>query len=315
MLLSLCIPTFNRCQFLNKNLKLLSTIISNLGEESNVEVIVLDNCSSDQTCFVVQENQRSFEHFKYIVNEHNLGAKNLVKALMVASSEYIMLIGDDDYISEEYLQEVLSILRNDKPQMIIGNFVGVDSNLNNICEPREKEGKTYCVTSYEEKLIMSLELCHQMSGLVYKKFEIDKFLLSIVEKTLYPQIYLALQVASEGSYFHILNNPIKVIQTNSKTWKYDVSGLLFDILSGIYYLPISNKEKELLEIKSLKRPLISKYRVRMGYKHPVKLFCLLHRCKTLEKGFKNYFIIYFFYSLIFAILKKIVKLLFCVLQK
>lgn len=303
MLLSICIPTYNRCFFLKKNLELLSSIIVNLGIKTDIEVIVIDNCSSDNTQLVVHEEQNNFVYFRYIRNDKNIGiGGNIVKSLEVPSSEYIMLIGDDDYISEDYLKEVIDILKNDRPQMILGNFVGVDENLNILFEPREKTGNTYQAISFQEKIMMALELSNQLSGLVFKKIDINKRLKSILKNTIYPTIYLTMQVALEGKFIHILNNPIKVIQTNTKDWNYDISGCLFEILSGISYLPISRKEKEVLEIQALKRPLIS-WRLSMSYKHPVQLLSLLVRCDSLEKGFKIYCFLYFIKRLLFRILK------------
>ena len=59
-LLSICIPTYNRAQFLPALLESIITQIN--GHEDKVEIIVSDNASTDNTKQITQ-NDKSAEHF------------------------------------------------------------------------------------------------------------------------------------------------------------------------------------------------------------------------------------------------------------
>lgn len=73
-LLSICVPTFNRAEELNKQLAWLAREIK--GFENECEIIVSDNCSTDNTQEVIQKWQQFFEptiQFTANKNSENIG--------------------------------------------------------------------------------------------------------------------------------------------------------------------------------------------------------------------------------------------------
>lgn len=54
-LLTICIPTYNRSQLLDKQLNWLAQEI--VGIESNYEIIISDNCSTDRTQDIIPKWQ------------------------------------------------------------------------------------------------------------------------------------------------------------------------------------------------------------------------------------------------------------------
>lgn len=295
MILSICIPTFNRDIFLKRNLEMLVDIIVKLNEIDNVDIYVLDNQSSDNTRKYVEGVERRGVKITYILNNKNIGVGgNIVKCFTISNADYFMTLGDDDYVSIDYMREVLNIIRTVNPEMILGNCIEIDCDGNILSGPREEIGQTNITNNYQEKLLMSLELAHQLSGLVYRKVEMTHELNNVFLSTIYPQIYLSMQVANKGEFVHILEYPVKVTGTNSKDWKYDISGCLFEILESFYYLPITSKEKAEYEINALYRKQIAEWRLSKGYKHPFQLLSLLAHNQKLENKFKKVFVLYFF---------------------
>src|SRR5574344_1220664 len=69
--LSLCLPTYNRAQCLKEQLNRLLTIAPN--DLKRIEIIVSDNCSTDDTQLVVDDYRDKLQ-FTYIRNDQNLGA-------------------------------------------------------------------------------------------------------------------------------------------------------------------------------------------------------------------------------------------------
>ena len=68
MLLTICIPTFNRISYLEDTIK---SIYDNLNSNLNCfEVIILDNCSTDTTSERINILQKSFSNLIYYKNEY-----------------------------------------------------------------------------------------------------------------------------------------------------------------------------------------------------------------------------------------------------
>lgn len=93
-LLSICIPTFNRKDYLDRLLANIEKQLDTYRLHDKVEVLVSDNCSEDATMSVV-EKYNSF--VKYQRNEVNIGPDaNFLSLFGLAQGEYIWLPGDDD---------------------------------------------------------------------------------------------------------------------------------------------------------------------------------------------------------------------------
>lgn len=114
LLLSLCIPTYNRADFLNISLSKLSIQFFNLRNPHMLELIVSDNCSTDNTEKVVNQYISMGLPIKYIKNSKNLGMDgNFVQCFQLASAKYVWLLGDDDFLKDNMLDKLLQSLSED----------------------------------------------------------------------------------------------------------------------------------------------------------------------------------------------------------
>ncbi|MDD3413814.1 MAG: glycosyltransferase family 2 protein [Lachnospiraceae bacterium] len=110
ILLSICIPTYNRADTLKLALK--SIEISIKGYETQVEICISDNNSVDNTKGVVEEFATRIP-IKY----HRM--KNTVPALInwnytvksMSDGKYVIMIGDDDIFVNEGIKRLLEQLR------------------------------------------------------------------------------------------------------------------------------------------------------------------------------------------------------------
>ncbi|NEU71184.1 glycosyltransferase family 2 protein [Hassallia byssoidea VB512170] len=123
-LLTIAIPTFNRAQFLEEQLNWLSKAIK--GFESECEVIICDNFSSDNTQEIIQKWQPFFKNTTFIShrNTENIGLMpNLACCIEKATSKYVWVIGDDDPIHEITLAYVVNNLKkHPEIALLILNF-------------------------------------------------------------------------------------------------------------------------------------------------------------------------------------------------
>jgi abequosyltransferase len=87
-LLSICIPTYNRCEILDNTLKLL---FENADfENDKIEIIVSDNCSTDKTSDIISK----YPLVVYHRNAENIKDGNYSIVLNYATGLYLKLVND-----------------------------------------------------------------------------------------------------------------------------------------------------------------------------------------------------------------------------
>lgn len=110
-LLSLCIPTYNRAPFLDTLLGRIARQTGELVNSENLELIVSDNCSDDNTPEVVRKHIQNGLPINYLRNDSNLGMDgNFVQCFRKSKGKYIWLLGDDDFLKEGALNKILQSL-------------------------------------------------------------------------------------------------------------------------------------------------------------------------------------------------------------
>ena len=101
--LSLCIPTYNRAAYLAQTLE---SIVTQATDQ--VEIVVSDNASTDDTKAVVRQYQQRCPRLTYFRQEQNVGAdRNYLSVVAHATGEYCWLLGDDDLIEEQAISRLL----------------------------------------------------------------------------------------------------------------------------------------------------------------------------------------------------------------
>ena len=136
-LLSICIPTYTRSQFLKET---LDNIISQALEfRENVEICISDNCSTDNTKEIVIELKEKYpDLIKYGKTEKNLGFdRNLIKVLAMAEGKFAWTFGDYHFINEGGLKEVLDLLDNIQDENV--GLVGVRQDVYILDENNNKQ--------------------------------------------------------------------------------------------------------------------------------------------------------------------------------
>ena len=109
--LSIFIPTYNRWGVLANTLE--RTLSKNL---LNFPVFIVDNDSNTHERDKVIEVIRKYPQISctIIKNEMNLGGDgNLLRCIELCKSEYILLLGDDDFLSDDYANKISSYLNSD----------------------------------------------------------------------------------------------------------------------------------------------------------------------------------------------------------
>lgn len=111
-LLSICISTYNRSGWVKLNLE---NIFSQLPEErADLEVLVIDNTSPDDTPEVVKPYLQRMD-FRSVRNPRNVGMLgNLAVTAQRARGRYMWILGDDDLIRPGFIEKILGFLASDQ---------------------------------------------------------------------------------------------------------------------------------------------------------------------------------------------------------
>lgn len=122
-ILTIAIPTYNRQAYLSD---CLESIYAQF-QFDDVEIIVCDNCSSDNTQAVVESFMQKLP-VKYYRNPRNLGMDgNFYLCFQRALGEYIMILSDDDILLSDSLRKIRKALTEHRPdylQLNSGGLVG-----------------------------------------------------------------------------------------------------------------------------------------------------------------------------------------------
>ena len=134
MLLSICIPTFNRPEHLPNCLN--SIYLASIKSKLKFEVCVSDNCSN----YNVKKTINRFKklNIKLNINKKNLGyVPNLMKAISISKGEFVWVIGDDDLLVPNSLSKILKLLsnNNDIDFLFVNSFHLNNDYLNNFPKP------------------------------------------------------------------------------------------------------------------------------------------------------------------------------------
>jgi glycosyltransferase involved in cell wall biosynthesis len=110
--LTIAIPTYNRGIFLQENLsRVLKQVV---GFENEIEILVSDNCSIDNTQSIIQDLIYSGAPIIYNRNNENIGMDgNFIYCFKNASAKYVWLLSDDDHLVEGSLPRIVNLLKEE----------------------------------------------------------------------------------------------------------------------------------------------------------------------------------------------------------
>lgn len=118
-LLSIMIPTYNRADYLRECLE--SVLPQTIGMP--VEVVVIDNASTDDTPAVVKGFVGQYPNLRAFRNDSNLGyAGNQAKCIEYADGRYIAILCDDDVYLPGAVEVVLGVVERKEYAFIGLNY-------------------------------------------------------------------------------------------------------------------------------------------------------------------------------------------------
>lgn len=165
-LISVIIPCYNAEKFVEKAVRSIME-----QSYSNLEIIVINDCSNDNTANILKGLAKEDNRIKYIENDKNLKLpKTLNKAISLSTGEYIARMDADDISLPTRLEKQIQYMLDNPKVDIIG------MNMQYINENDEPMSKVTDVPiehrSITNKLPLRSSLCHP-TILAKKSFFID----------------------------------------------------------------------------------------------------------------------------------------------
>lgn len=194
MKISICIPQYNRINFLLKNLKIITK-----QSYDNVEVIVSDDCSTDNTEIEILALQETYRYpLIYKRNNTNLGYdRNLRQSIELSSGDYCFILGNDDSLCEENdLQFLVNFLKeNNLPDIGFCNYV----EENNRSQIYERATQTAVLGSGYQLALKQFSNFSFVAGLIFKRNTFLQYNTGRFDGSIYSQIYLGSLIIAAGN--------------------------------------------------------------------------------------------------------------------
>lgn len=205
--ISVCIPTYNRCNLLRDT---ISKILKGFnGENEELEIVVSDNASTDDTEFVCSSFNDS--RIKYFKNNENIGgSRNLQAALDRGTGKWLCVISDEDpVVFDKNVVDELTRLEGVVTVFEKGcsEFSGTTESLSEIIDFRVILFRHM----YMSGIIYNGDLYHQLSK-QYPDFS--------MHDSAYPHEFIIYKLSSYGKYAFI-NRKVVLFEGGKAPATYD----------------------------------------------------------------------------------------------
>lgn len=173
--ISIVIPIYNNEKFIHRTL--MSIENQTFGIE-NIEVLMVDDNSSDNTYGVIRKYCEKYEGFIAIRTKNGTGSPGTPRniGLLEASSDYIMFIDHDDLFEIDALETLYQSIMENDCDFVYGTYTSIDIDKpTKIIYPNEKHG--YFGSIWENKRSIAFPPPSIWTKLFKRSFLIDNKIL------------------------------------------------------------------------------------------------------------------------------------------
>lgn len=239
--ITIFIPTYRRPQLLKR------AIESALAQTyANIQVIVSDNHSNDETQSIAAEFLKKNRNFKYFRQGENIGMmSNYLFGLSQIKTDYFSILSDDDILLPQYCEEAMdAFTKHPEIAFFAGSTIIVNENKKAIAAPLmnwQREG----LYSPRESLSQLIGNFPVPTSVMFKKTEIAEFEIDR-DNPMYWDCDFLIQIASLKSIF-ISKKPCAIFNTHSGGYSFSadqkaISRLIERVNSFNYLTPETKKQ-------------------------------------------------------------------------
>lgn len=124
---SVIVPMYNAERYLRKCIE--NVINQTIGFE-NIELIIVDDCSSDKSLSIAQEYEKTYTNIKVIQSEKNTGVAGHARNLGIkkASGKYLMFSDADDFFELDACELLYDFAEENKADFVTANYQNTDED-------------------------------------------------------------------------------------------------------------------------------------------------------------------------------------------
>jgi glycosyltransferase involved in cell wall biosynthesis len=124
-MVSVIIPNYNYAKYLNER---IHSVFSQTYQD--IEVIILDDCSTDDSKLIIEKYRKNPKTNAIIYNEFNSGSvfKQWKKGISLAKGDYIWIAESDDFASTDFLEKLVPLLIEYNATLAFSDSMTIDEN-------------------------------------------------------------------------------------------------------------------------------------------------------------------------------------------
>jgi glycosyltransferase involved in cell wall biosynthesis len=203
MKISLCIPQYNRIQYLLKNLSFIA-----MQNYPDIEVVISDDASIDNTEEEINKMAYDYKYpLIYFRHPVNVGYDaNLRKSLELATGDYCIMMGNDDTLSgEDGIKKLVDFLqKKTMPELGFCNYTEDKS-------PDTVMARAFCTEIMGSGEAVALKYYRSFSyvaGIIIRRDVFNRVNTSKADGSVFVQMYFAARIITEGGRFFMYNEPL-----------------------------------------------------------------------------------------------------------
>ena len=323
--LSVIVPIYNQEKYLRTSIQ--SIINQTFGFE-NIELILLDNCSTDSSKDIILEFSENYENIIPILFKENSGEPGTSrnKGLEISSGQYIMFFDPDDYLMEDICETLYNKIIKENADIVSGNAIAMVAgvpyyDIDFKSDPREVIYSTKNYSDYKE---------FRVWGSLYKKDFLTKNNIKFLDMTPGEDTYFQQKCFFKQNkicyldkyygYIYFIRNNNSITNTNNtkksiyssyycriitrKMLINEEIKLEYDPLLSVLYSPFSSKwnltKNE--EIEYFKKILDYKNQIKLPVKLPIS-----YKIPDILIERQLFYLTYIYHNL-FVIITRFIKL-------
>ena len=161
--LSICIPIYNRIEFLKRHLDQYLKCKSLFDEK--IHLFISDNCSKDDLQTLVNEYSNKGLNIDYSRNTENIGPDgNFIKCFNSAKGKYIWLLGSDDVPVDGFVDSLVDILGSHDYGYLFLNHNSKERQLTEYNDPKDLLDKVHIWITFMSANIFKTEFVKNVNG-------------------------------------------------------------------------------------------------------------------------------------------------------
>ena len=237
-LITVAVPTYNSPNTLKFCIDSILDQSTKLSNGFELEVIVSDNGSTDNTPEICSDYVRKYGgFFRYYRHAENIGYdKNIASLFSYSQGKFVKILCDDDAFDSNALEAHFSVLKkHPEVDIILSNFDVLDKDFKNIIHSMSLNGdKDGIFGSAATFLGAAAHRYGQTSSLTFSRDAWNRISCQNAIGTMHIQVYMVLHLLmAESSSAYILNNPWIKVRTGSPNFSSVPNGQFLIPLKGL----------------------------------------------------------------------------------